>query len=198
MKILTLRKSPKSYSCHSYLLLGDWNRIGDVNTVIDPGVDDFILQEIAQLSTGVGKVPVQQVILTHNHFDHCTGVAALKERFGCRVLAWAEGPLVDQKLRDGEVLRGADGFLEVLHTPGHSTDSICIYAPSAHALFCGDTQLHIMTPGGSYPLQYLEALKRLSELKVDRIYSGHEDPVLKGGQEMIARTLENVLKSEIC
>lgn len=198
MKILTLRKSPKSYSCNSYLVLGDWNRIDDVNTVIDPGVDDFILQEIAQVSTGVGKVPVQQIILTHNHFDHCTGVPALKKRFGCRVFAYADGPFVDARLRDGEILRGGDGFLEVLHTPGHSTDSICVYAPSIHALFCGDTQLRVMAPGGSYDREYLEALKRLSELKVDRIYSGHEDPVLNGGQEMIAMTLEHVLKSEIC
>ena len=37
MKIVPLKKRPGTYSCNSYLILGDWNRIEDVNTLIDPG-----------------------------------------------------------------------------------------------------------------------------------------------------------------
>ena len=55
MKIISLKKSDTVYSCNSYLILGDWNRIEDINTVIDPGTDGFILDEIEHLSTGVGK-----------------------------------------------------------------------------------------------------------------------------------------------
>ena len=80
MKIIPLKKSDKIYSCNPYLILGDWNHVEDLNTVIDPGTDDFILDEIAHLSAGLGKVAVEQILLTHNHFDHAGGMMALKER----------------------------------------------------------------------------------------------------------------------
>ncbi|GAW67031.1 beta-lactamase [Geoanaerobacter pelophilus] len=197
MKIVPLGKSQETYSCNSYLILGDWNRIEDVNTVIDPGVDGFIMEEIARLSTGFGKVPVQQVILTHNHFDHSAGAAALRKAYGCRVLAFQEGPGVDQTLKGGQFLKAGDDFLEVLQTPGHSSDSISLYAPSLHALFSGDLPLRVRTPGGSFGCDYLAALQILNRRKIDLIYSGHDEPLLSGGGAMIEQTIRNVLASRI-
>ncbi|MBU5638716.1 MBL fold metallo-hydrolase [Geomonas sp. Red69] len=197
MKIVPLKKSPATYSCNSYLILGDWNRIEDVNTLIDPGVDDFILAEIRELSTGFGKEPVQQVVLTHNHFDHTAGVAALKEAFGCRVLAYGHGPLVDEVLHDRQFIKAGDDFLEVLHTPGHSDDSVCLYARSLQALFSGDTLIRVLAAGGSYCREYIEALKRLTALKIQRIYSGHDQPVVEGAHEMLRKSLEFVLGAEM-
>src|SRR6201999_82134 len=43
------------------------------------------------------------------------------------------------QLADGDVLRVADTRLQVLHTPGHSPGSCCLYAPELNALFSGDT-----------------------------------------------------------
>jgi glyoxylase-like metal-dependent hydrolase (beta-lactamase superfamily II) len=179
LKIIALKKSDSNYSCNSYLILGDWNRLEDVNTVIDPGTDDFILDEIASLSTGFGKKAVERVILTHNHFDHAMGVKAIKQRYGCRVLAFSEGPEVDELICDGQLLTAGDGVLEVLHTPGHSSDSICLYAPAAQALFSGDTQILIRGPGGSPPLEYQAALQRLGDRVIARIYTGHDGAVPK-------------------
>src|SRR5689334_12024196 len=130
MRIKPLARSDKTYSCYSYLILGDWNHIGDLNTIVDPGTDDFILDEIERMSTGCGKVPVGQVILTDNHFDHAGAVKAIKKRYKARVLAFSEGPWVDELLSDGQFIKAGDDILEVLHTPGHSSDSICLYAPS--------------------------------------------------------------------
>ncbi|MBJ6752460.1 MBL fold metallo-hydrolase [Geomonas anaerohicana] len=197
MKIVPLKKSPATYSCNSYLILGDWNRIEDVNTLVDPGVDDFILAEIREVSTGFGKEPVQQVVLTHNHFDHTAGVAALKDAFGCRVFAYGNGPLVDETLHDRQFIKAGDDFLEVLHTPGHSGDSVCLYAPSLQVLFSGDTQVRVLAPGGSYCREYVEALKRLCELKIRGIYSGHDRPVVQGAHEMLQQSLELVLAAQM-
>jgi glyoxylase-like metal-dependent hydrolase (beta-lactamase superfamily II) len=174
VKIIALEKSKTVYTCNSYLILGNWNRIEDVNTVIDPGSDGFILDEIGRISTGVGKTPVVQVILTHNHFDHASGIKALKERYNLRVLAFSEGPLVDELLTDGQIVKAGDGVLEVLHTPGHSTDSICLYAPAEKVLFSGDTQVSVKSPGGSFPLEYVAAMHRLGTREIQRIYTGHD------------------------
>ncbi|MBC8019090.1 MAG: MBL fold metallo-hydrolase [Verrucomicrobia bacterium] len=118
MKIIPLGKSETVYSCNSYLILGDWNRIEDLNTIIDPGTDGFILEEIARLSTGVGKTPVAQVILTHNHFDHAAGLKSLKERYNARVLAFSDGPWVDEILSDGQFVKAGDDSWKCCILPG--------------------------------------------------------------------------------
>jgi glyoxylase-like metal-dependent hydrolase (beta-lactamase superfamily II) len=197
MKVIHLKKSDRVYSCNSYLILGDWNRLDALNTIIDPGTDGFVLDEIEHLSTGCGKHAVEQVILTHNHFDHNGGVMALKERYGARVLAFADGPGVDELLRDGQFVRAGDELLEVLHTPGHSSDSICLYAPAAKTLFSGDTLVRVRASGDVYTRDYLTGLVRLAARKIVRIYSGHDKPITDQAGETILSTLINVRNSRI-
>lgn len=82
MRVIELSQATAIYTCRSYLLLGDWNQLGDINKLIDPGTDGSVINQIETLSTGCGKVPVGQVILTHNHFDHAGGVDIFKQRYG--------------------------------------------------------------------------------------------------------------------
>ena len=196
MKIIPLQRNNKKYSCYSYLILGDWNRIEDINTIIDPGSDDFVINEIERLSTGFGKVPVAQIILTHNHFNHVQSVQTIKKRHKSQVLAFSNGPGVDQLLTDGQIVKAGDDILEVLHTPGHSPDSICLYSPSEKALFSGDTQLNITISERRYASEYIEALIKIACRDVQRIYSGHDEPMKSGCQEMIFRTLRNLKSGE--
>ena len=197
MKVIHLKKSDKVYSCNSYLILGDWNHLEDLNTVIDPGTDDFLLDEIEHLPTGCGKVAVGQVILTHNHFDHSGGAMSIKRRYGAKVLAFADGPLVDELLRDGQLVRAGDELLEVLHTPGHSSDSICLYASKSRVLFSGDTQVRVRTAGDVYTHEYLAGLVKLADRKIAKIYSGHDEPMTRQVRETIINTLSNVRNSKI-
>jgi glyoxylase-like metal-dependent hydrolase (beta-lactamase superfamily II) len=189
VRILPLKKSDRVYSCHSYLILGDWNRVEDLNTLIDPGIDGFVLQEIETLSTGFGKVAVEQIILTHNHFDHAAGVASVKARYGARVLAFAEGPGVDELLPDGRFVKAGDDFLEVVHTPGHSSDSICLYASNAKALFSGDTQLHAHQTGEEFSPGYLAGIAKLAGRDIESIYSGHDAPLTRDCNTLIRQIL---------
>ena len=189
-----MKKNDRTYSCHSYLILGDWNRVEDVNTLIDPGVDSFVLEEIEGLSTGFGKVAIEQIILTHNHFDHAAGVMAVKERYGAKVLAYIDGPGVDELLPDGRFVKAGDDFLEVIHTPGHSSDSICLYAPAVGALFSGDTQLRPHQSCEEYTRESLAGLMKLAGRKIESIYAGHDAPLTHGCAKIIRQTLENLRK----
>jgi len=192
VRIVPLMKSSTVYSCRSYLILGDWNRVEDINTLIDPGIDGFVLDEIEHLSTGFGKVAVEQVLLTHNHFDHAAGVMAIKKRYDCRVLAYNDGPGVDELLVDGRFVRAGDDFLEVIHTPGHSSDSICFYAHAAKALFSGDTQLKAHGSDETYTREYVAGLMKLAGRSIERIYSGHDAPLTTGCREIILQTLNTL------
>ena len=197
MRVVCLKQNPYQYSCSSYLILGDWNRIEDVNTLVDGGIDDFVLAEISTLSTGVGKKGVEQIIHTHSHFDHCAGAKAIKERYYCPVLAFASQDVVDQTLQDGQIVRCGDQDFEVIHIPGHSCDSICLYCPEQEVLFSGDAPLFIKTPGGSYTQEFIDALEKIARRSISIVYPGHGSPILGEIGEMINNTLQNVYKSQI-
>lgn len=195
MKVLKLSQTPLVYTCRPYLLLGEWNRLEDVNTLIDPGTDGTVIEEIEKLATGCGKVPVAQIILTHNHFDHAAGVEKVKRHFGARVYAWCDGKGVDELLHDGQILKAGDDILQVLHTPGHSSDSICLYNLRHRILFSGDTQLRIRSIGEAFSPEYIETMQRLAGLRIDTIYSGHDEAITSCAHEMILQSLSNVRNS---
>jgi glyoxylase-like metal-dependent hydrolase (beta-lactamase superfamily II) len=197
MKIICLQANWAKYSCSSYMILGDWNRIEDVNTLIDAGVDGFVLKEIGRLSTGVGKRPVEQLVLTHGHFDHCSGAQAIKEKYACQIYGFSPQQPIDQLLQEGQTILCGDRNFTVIHTPGHSGDSICLYCAEEETLFSGDTQLFIKSPGGSYTEEFVNSLKKISNLRVAVVYPGHGEPIWGNVREMINNSLRNVLLSQI-
>ena len=134
--------------------------LGDGTTheaiVVDPG--DDIPRILATLARHALRV--KQIVVTHAHIDHIAGAQRLKEITGAPVLynlldlplvlimdvqaGWfgLETPEVaepDENLTDGYSLRlGATGAT-VLHTPGHTQGSLCLYLPSESLLLAGDT-----------------------------------------------------------
>lgn len=197
MRVIQLQRNPNNYSCRSYLLLGDFNQIDAVNTLIDPGTDGYIMVEIDQIYTGCGKVPVEQVLLTHNHFDHAASAELFRRKYGAKVYGWAPGSGVDAILKDGQVLKAGDDYLDVLHTPGHSSDSVSFYCQAQKLLFSGDTQLRIRTSGGRYTRDYVDTLIKLSQRNIELVYPGHDDPYDSDVRSIILNTLQNVRNSEI-
>lgn len=197
MKVTLFKKNPNVYSCNVYLIRGNWNAIDDVNTLIDTGTDDFFLEELSQISTGVGKRRVEQVILTHEHFDHSGGLKHVKKEYNPKAYAVSMIQGIDEKAVDGMELKVGDRMAQILYTPGHSNDSICIYVPQEHVLFSGDTALNIKTPGGSYSQEYVEVLERLLRLDIRTVYSGHDEPVTEHVHEMLKMTYHNVISSHI-
>jgi len=96
------------------------------------------------------------------------------------------------KLKEGDDILG----FRVLHTPGHSQGSICLFDQKNKILISGDTIFadgvgRIDLPGGS-ETDMEKSLEKLATLKVDKILPGHGEPVLKGGDKAIKSILTSV------
>ena len=197
MKVHLLRSTAAVYTANAYLILGDSNRLEDVNALVDVGTDGTIVNSIGQMSTGVGKKPVARVILTHSHFDHSGGLGRVIVKFNPEVLAYSMMDGVSRLLTDGEVILLGDELFEIIHSPEHSSDSICLFSLTSGALFSGDTPLNIQSPGGTYQEGFVVFLEDLVRKGVRTIYSGHDAPNSKNPMEVIRATLRNVLASDI-
>ncbi len=134
--------------------------IGDEHTreamVIDPGdqIEDIlkILRE--------EKLTLKQIVITHAHIDHVGGAMKLKAATGAPILmnqndyallkmldvqaAWIgmrpPGMVqVDEPVEQGRALKIGNISSNVIHTPGHTEGSICLYFPVENKLIAGDT-----------------------------------------------------------
>lgn len=182
------------YGSNCYLI------VGDKVALVDAGLDASLLLEwIHSLHVGV-----DYLINTHCHFDHVGGDFMVLNKTGAKLCVhesgvylleagdsgktlagWFAGKMqklkVDVRLRDGQVLDLGDVVLEVLHTPGHSPESICLYEPKSKSLFCGDT---VFADGvgrtdlfGGSASELRKSIKRLINLRDERgineVYPGH-------------------------
>lgn len=197
MKIFRLETNPLIYSSNSYLILGDWNKLEDINALVDTGSDAFIQKHIRRINTGVGKVQVDKIVLTHTHFDHIGGVAELQKLYGCQVLSFTKYEENKRTIVDGDILHLGDSYFEVIYSPGHSFDSICLYNKSNGILFTGDTQIRINTTDGSYTPEFVNTISRLANLSVSVIYPGHGDPLHENPRGVLLHTLKNIEASKI-
>jgi glyoxylase-like metal-dependent hydrolase (beta-lactamase superfamily II) len=197
MRITLLHGNEQNYSCIAYLVRGDSNERADVNTLVDVGIDGSICGEIENLCTGIGKKKVAQVVLTHDHYDHAAGLGEVVARYHPQVCALVPGKHVDSLLQDGQFLRLGDREFQVMHTPGHSEDSICLYCARDRTLFAGDMPLDVKTPGGSYPGELLASLERIASHDVATIYAGHASPITSGVPELLRRTIRNIRQSTL-
>jgi glyoxylase-like metal-dependent hydrolase (beta-lactamase superfamily II) len=175
-----------------YLILGDWSAIEDVNTLVDVGNDPAIMGRIGFAPTGVGKKAIEQVILTHGHFDHSALLPTIRQAYAPHVYAQSAFVGADTVVQDGQVLRCGDRWLQVLHTPNHSDDSICLFCQTDGVLFVGDTPVVIRSVDGTYEDRFVRALEHLCRLDVHAIYFGHGDPVMEGARALLAESLGNV------
>ncbi len=124
--------------------------------VVDPGdnVDD-VLEVVRRHG-----LKVTAIVVTHAHIDHIGGARQLRAATGAPVYmnandnellahldaqaAWLglppAGPIdIDAPLRDGDILRVGPAQLHVMHTPGHTQGSCCLWIPSEKKLLAGDT-----------------------------------------------------------
>ncbi|MGH3273696.1 MAG: MBL fold metallo-hydrolase [Streptosporangiaceae bacterium] len=110
--------------------------------VIDPGTD------AEAVLAAVGEREILAVICTHGHPAHFGAALAVAERDEAPVAlhsadrgAWRavhEGAGPDIEVEDGGSFEVADVRLEVLHAPGHSPGSICLYCEGLDTVFTGD------------------------------------------------------------
>jgi hydroxyacylglutathione hydrolase len=121
------------------------------------------------------------ILITHHHHDHVGGVAELKQKYNCRVVApndrSAKIANVDQRVGDGDVVKVGTLLARVLETPGHTLDHVSYVFDSEKALFAADTLFSVgcgRVFEGTYPMMW-ESLLKLRGLPDDfKLYCGHE------------------------
>ncbi len=165
------------------------------SVVVDPGpADDTHLQAVL---AAAGEVAL--VLFTHRHFDHTEALGRIVELTGAPTRSTdPEFTRGGEPLADGERIV-VDGLeIEVLATPGHTTDSTCFLLGAEGSLLSGDTILGRGTTVIAHPDgvlgPYLDSLARLRELTeeglVERILPGH-GPVIDSPATVLDFYLEH-------
>lgn len=196
MKVTNLSTGSRIYTSNVYFCTGDWNRLDDVNTLVDVGNDPFIIEKINSFHSGIGKNKVDQVILTHNHSDHSGILPLIKKLYNPEICAFSpyqEG--VTRVLRDGDRLKAGDRMLEVLHMPAHSEDSICLYCSDDGSLFAGDTPVIIRSSEGKYSDLFIDKMRMLSTRKVNIIYFGHGEKMATNPEEELRNSYKLIISN---
>ncbi len=172
-------------------------------TVVDPGED---IEKILAVLQKHGLI-VEQIIVTHAHIDHVGGAVRLKRLTGAPIymnqqdlpllklmdvqagwlgVAAPEVAPPDVDASDLLSLQIAAQPALVLHTPGHTEGSICLYMPAAQLLLAGDTLFagsigRTDLPGGDMKKILRSLRERLLPLPDDtRVVPGHGTPTTIG------------------
>jgi glyoxylase-like metal-dependent hydrolase (beta-lactamase superfamily II) len=142
--------------------------------VIDPS---YSPRAIAEFAVENGYL-IEYVFCTHDHFDHTNGNAVIEELTGKRPLLFGDTePVSGTRIQDGAQLALGQLEIRILHTPGHTSDAICLYI--GDAVFTGDT-LFVGKVGGTdfgagARAEYRSLHDKLLTLPGEtRVYPGHD------------------------
>ena len=144
------------------------------SVVIDPSWDLDLVIEIIERN----DLKIKYIINTHHHFDHTIGNDALARYAKSKILQHESSTLKnDISIKDGEKIIFGNSELTVIHTPGHSKDSICLVGDGK--IFSGDTLFvgncgRVDLPGGSAKELYHSLFDIVYKLDDNlTLYPGH-------------------------
>lgn len=200
-------QSVDTFSSNVYVLTGDYL------TVVDPGNDYTAFMDVSKFQLELGEI--KKIVLTHGHPDHAMGAFELLRypriiQSGGFELVLHEAAPAQLKtvvkdagsrvteVRGGETLELSGLEWEVIHTPGHTIDGICLYHPPTKTVFTGDTVLPdaVGAPdprGGGSLEHYLFGLRALLRRDVANVLPGHGLPVAGAGRRVVEETYESVM-----
>ena len=183
--------------------------IGDERTreaiVVDPGDD---IERVLAIIQRHG-LTVKQIVITHGHIDHIGGAMKLKAATGAPIqmneadleqialldiqASWIgvapPGPVkLDSLLRDAATIVAGDLRATVIHTPGHTEGSSCLYFPAEKKLIAGDTLFagsigRTDLPGGSFEKIIDSLHSRVLALPDDTVVIPGHGPATTIGEE---------------
>jgi hydroxyacylglutathione hydrolase len=207
---MTIQYLPgKGYDSNIYIVTGS------DPILVDTGTGRFSQAVLGKIATLVDTKGLRRIVLTHRHYDHVGGAAFLKNELGAEVfihqedaeaVTCADGrgtmadafgerlePMEVTNLKGGEILSTGEHDLKVIHTPGHSAGSICLFEERGKDLISGDTVFvggvgRWDLPSGDYAT-LVRSVKTLYGLSPRSILPGHGPCGVGDGKEQIADAL---------
>jgi glyoxylase-like metal-dependent hydrolase (beta-lactamase superfamily II) len=163
-------------------------------------VDTGCAHAAPELERALADVPLQRIVNTHTHEDHIGANGRLQRERGLEILAhplslpiladprgsqplhpyrrifwgWPE-PSQARPLADGQVIETPSGCFEVIYTPGHAADHLCLWEPERCWLFSGDLYVGGQDRSvrqGTDLWQVIASLKRIAALPVEWLFPG--------------------------
>ena len=193
------------FEVNCYLWVDDETKHG---FLIDPGAQGHALMELCHENGWY----IEKILLTHGHFDHIGGIAAIRAETDIPVYIHEAGEayLTDTHLnlsrychcdmtvhgakhfRDGDTFRLESNpacSLQVIHTPGHTPDSVVFYDAQHGTAFVGDTIFKGSRGNDQYPggngRQLISSIRQriLALPDETRLLSGHSDETSVGAEK---------------
>jgi hydroxyacylglutathione hydrolase len=143
--------------------------------VVDPSFNADIIMRLLKDQ----NLSVKYVINTHGHMDHVAGNEDLRSAFGAKVVAHKLSKVnKDIGVEDGDTVRVGEVAIKVIHTPGHTSDSICLLVNNklltGDTLFVGECGWPDLSGGGSEKM-YHSLFDKLMKLDDGiEVYPGHD------------------------
>jgi hydroxyacylglutathione hydrolase len=147
--------------------------------VVDPADARQVLEAL-----GRAGLTLSAILVTHHHWDHTAGVAALKSETGCEVISADRRRIkgTSRAVTDGETICIGVTEIAVLSTPGHTRSSVCYYLPPAASggtgmVWTGDT---LFVGGCGRPMEcdavvLWRSLAKVAALPEETlVYCGHD------------------------
>lgn len=183
----------------------------DGELLVDTGTGAFFQETKKEIENlGVKPNKIKTIVNTHCHFDHTGGNKKFREwtkaeiaihkkdkkwlETGRNTLAEkfsenARSITVDKELERGDAIRTKNFNFEVIHTPGHTPGSICLYEKNKGILISGDTIFcdglgSTDFPGGN-KRDLLFSIKKLTKLKAKLLLPGHGTPKVGGASLLV-------------
>jgi glyoxylase-like metal-dependent hydrolase (beta-lactamase superfamily II) len=193
---------------------------GEKPSIIDTGTGLHHKRVKNEIKKYIDIKKINQIILTHEHFDHTGGIEKLKNdtsedvkiishkkaatkiekgesHFAKMLGAEMNCIPVNIKLEEGDTIQIGNKQWNVLYTPGHTPGSISLYEEISKSLISGDTIFsngsfgRYDLPGGD-PYLLKKSIERLSNLDIKNLYPGHENIVENYAKRHIEKTLQNI------
>lgn len=187
MEVRNISAGIDEFTANVYLL--------EDEVLIDAGDADQIVDQLQDTS-------LTTIVITHSHPDHIKNLPALLEDHpDARVLAAEPDNLPIDAEPLGDTVRLAGRDWQVLRTPGHRDDSVCLYQPDEKVLFSGD----LIFPSGSFGRtdlaegdreRLIDSIEQIVELDVQELYAGHDEPTTEDVNAQIRQSLEEAKKRE--
>ncbi len=188
------------------------------SAIIDPGNDYTAFYDLFFRSKLVKLTDIRKFLFTHGHSEHVVGFfellrgyPSLRQQSGeLQVYIHEASPEAFKELtsklqcpinfiKDGDIINIGDFSLSVIHTPGHTMDSVCYWHEETKSLFSGDTALPyaVSSPdpvGGGRIDFYLFSMRILRSKGVRNLFPGHGDIIKDNGNLVINGNYGGLIK----